>query len=208
MLKSLNKKLKGHFLNKASANNFAQKRYEYNYQTVSPYIAPNSRVLDVGAFTCRLGELLANRLNCQILNLDVADYNETSLPFMVYNDLEPSFPIPDSSFDVIIFLYVLHHASDDWKLLQEAKRVCSENGVILVAEDLVDGLWDRTITIGFHLLLKWLIGLGWSGKFRPIREWEKYFSAAGLKIEKIQYLGPHLGQALMPKNVIFVLSVC
>ena len=42
------------------------------------------------------------------------------------------------SYDVVLFLYVLHHAADDQPLLDEARRVLRDGGCLLIAEDSVD----------------------------------------------------------------------
>ena len=57
------------------------------------------------------------------------------------------------SYDVVLFLYVLHHAADDQPLLDEARRVLRDGGCLLIAEDSVDGLWNRVLTVGFHIFL-------------------------------------------------------
>jgi len=49
------------------------------------------------------------------------------------------------SYDVVLFLYVLHHAADE--------RVLRDDGCLLIAEDSVDGLWNSVLTVGFHIFL-------------------------------------------------------
>ena len=178
-------------------------RAEFNFDSIQPYVPRGSRVLDVGAWACYLGELLKDRLGCKVLSVDVTDANKTSMPFQLFNG--KTLPVESGSFDVALLLYVLHHAQDDDVLLREVRRACSDEGCVVVAEDLVDGLWNRFITVGFHIWLKLVSGLGWDGRFRKTLEWRTGFERAGFQVDKEIFLGRHLGRRLWPQNVLFIL---
>jgi SAM-dependent methyltransferase len=179
-------------------------RAEFNYHSIKDKIIPGSKVLDVGAWACYLGELLRDRLGCEVMSLDVVDTNKTELPFQLFDGR--TFPIESSSFDVVLMLYVLHHADEDEPLLREATRVLRENGRVLVAEDRVDGFWNRVLTYGFHIWLWLITRMSQNGTFRTVDQWRRHFPASGFNIKETIPLGHHLGRSLWPNNILFVLE--
>lgn len=179
-------------------------RAEFNFRSIQAQIPRDSRVLDVGAWSCYLGELLRDRMGCEVLSLDVINANKTDMPFQVFDGR--TLPVDAGSFDVVLLLYVLHHATDDQPLLHEASRVLRERGCLLVAEDSVDGLWNRLLTVGFHGWLWLVTRMSCDGTFRTADQWLKRFSEAGLAVKATISLGHHLGRFLWPNNILFVLS--
>ena len=179
-------------------------RAEFNFRSIQAQIPRGSRVLDVGAWSCYLGELLRDRMGCEVLSLDVINANKTDMPFQVLDGR--TLPVDAGSFDVVLLLYVLHHAADDQPLLHEANRVLRERGCLLVAEDSVDGLWNRVLTVGFHGWLWLVTRMSCDGTFRTADQWLKRFSEAGLAVKATISLGHHLGRFLWPNNILFVLS--
>lgn len=178
-------------------------RAEFNLRSIEAHVPEGCRVLDVGAWSCYLGELLREGKGCEVLSLDVVDANKTGMPFQVFDGT--TLPVESGSFDVVLLLYVLHHAADDRPLLEEANRVLREGGLLLVAEDSADGLWNKTLTVGFHVWLWLVTRMSCEGKFRKAEEWRERFHAAGFEIRETTRLGHHLGRLLWPNNVLFVL---
>jgi SAM-dependent methyltransferase len=175
---------------------------EFNYAAVAPHIPHGATVLDVGAWDGSLARLLADRKACRPLLVDVVDKNQSGLPFRRFDGVH--LPLaPGERFDVVQLLYVLHHAADDHALLTEARRALAPGGTLLVAEDLVETPLQRAITVGFHVWLLTFTFMGWRGSFRRIAAWRERFAAAGLEVVTIDHLGAHMGNALMPRNVVF-----
>ena len=81
-------------------------------------------------------EAYFERKGCEVLCLDVVNVNKTDIPFQVFDGR--ALPVEARSYDVVLFLYVLHHAADDQPLLDEARRVLRDGGCLLIAEDSVD----------------------------------------------------------------------
>jgi len=187
-----------------SVEQLERARAEFNFRSLESHISRDARVLDVGAWACYLGQLLKDRLECDVLSLDVTDANKTSMPFRLFDGR--IFPVESKSFDVVLLLYVLHHAADDEILMKEARRVCAEDGCVIVAEDSVDGLWNRWLTFGLHVWLKIVARLGWEGRFRPVPEWQQRFQSAGFSVLRTVHLGHHLGKRFWPNNILFVLK--
>jgi SAM-dependent methyltransferase len=179
-------------------------RAEFNYRSIESKVPRGSKVLDVGAWKCYLSGLLRDRLDCNVLSLDVVDVNQTDVPFRMFDG--QTLPVESNSFDVILLLYVLHHAADDQPLLREAHRTLRDGGVLLVAEDSVDGLWNRMVTVGFHIYLWMVTRMGRDGEFRTTSEWKKRFGELGFKVKETIPLGHHLGRTLWPRNTLFVLG--
>jgi SAM-dependent methyltransferase len=178
-------------------------RAEFNYRSIREQVPRGCKVLDVGAWSCYLGELLRDRLGCEVLSLDVVNANKTDMPFQVFDGT--ALPVDSRSYDVVLFLYVLHHAPDDQPLLDEAGRVLRDGGCLLIAEDCVDGLWNRALAVGFHIWLWMATGMTCHGRFRTTGQWLEHLHAARLLIKETVYLGHHLGRRLWPNNVLFVL---
>ncbi|GAB4566427.1 MAG: hypothetical protein Tsb0020_18110 [Haliangiales bacterium] len=180
-----------------------RKHTRFNYESIAGHIPPKSSVLDIGAWDGLLGAELHRGLGCEVLNVDVVDKNKTELPFLVFDG--ESLPLADDHFERVLLMYVLHHSANDMALLREARRVCAPDGRVLVGEDMVEGIGQRLITVGFHIWLWTFTFMGWSGKFRRVEEWRARFERAGLEVEEVVLLGPHMGKRLWPRNMLFVL---
>jgi SAM-dependent methyltransferase len=175
---------------------------EFNYRSIAPHVPDGASVLDVGAWDGRIGALLRDRKGCRPVLVDVVDKNRTDLPFRRFDGR--TLPLGDGErFDVIQLLYVLHHAADDLTLLREARRALAPGGCVIVAEDMVETAGQRVITVGFHVWLFTVTLMGWKGSFRRVEAWRARFAEAGLVIEEIVELGPHMGKRLWPRNVVF-----
>ncbi len=177
-----------------------QRQAERNLAAVGPHVPAGARVLDVGAGDGRLARLLRERRGCDVLAVDVAPGCQTDVAFQVYDGV--TLPVADRSQDVVLLLYVLHHAADDAAVLAEARRVLAPGGRLLVAEDQVETRRQRLVTIGFHVWLWTFTFMGWRGQFRRVDAWRARFAAAGLTTEQVVDLGAQ--GRLWPRNILFV----
>src|SRR5262249_30293699 len=95
----------------------------------SRLIPLNSTVLDVGCGDGRLARLIAEkRPDISIRGIDVRQRNHAEMPVDTFDG--KSIPYGEGSFDVVMFVDVLHHASQPTTLLQEAVRVARQAIVI------------------------------------------------------------------------------
>ena len=188
---------------KREAVRIEKARSEFNFNSIQAQVKLGSKILDVGAWNCYLGELLRDRLNCEVLSLDVVNANKNEMPFRIFDG--KTFPVESESFDAVLFLYVLHHAAEGGPILEEANRVLREDGFLMIAEDSVEGLWNKILTIWFHIRLFLTTGMPWRGKFLTAVQWTKRFREAGFEIKETIPLGHHLGRFFWPNNVLFVL---
>ena len=92
-------------------------------------IPEQARVLDVGCGNGQIAHLLmGSRPDLTIRGIDVLVRPHTFVPVQSFDG--EAIPYADGSFDVVMFVDVLHHTSDPHVLLREAKRVASKAVVI------------------------------------------------------------------------------
>ena len=83
---------------------------------IAELIAPKSTVLDVGCGDGLLSRILSDqRPDLAISGVDVLVRPETKIPVVPFDG--HSIPFPDNSFDVVMFVDVLHHTDDPMVLL-------------------------------------------------------------------------------------------
>lgn len=108
---------------------------------LSELIPRNGRVLDVGCGDGLLASLiLERRRDAQISGIDVLVREKTKIPVTSFNG--STIPFPDKSFDVVMFVDVLHHTVDPRLLLTEAKRVAAK--AILIKDHRLNGFLAQT----------------------------------------------------------------
>jgi SAM-dependent methyltransferase len=95
-----------------------------------------ARVLDVGCGDGLIASLiLEQRPDLSIKGVDVLVRPNTLLPVDEFDG--QTLPYDDQSFDVILFVDVLHHSHEPLRLLREAARVASQS--IIIKDHLRDG---------------------------------------------------------------------
>jgi SAM-dependent methyltransferase len=135
-------------------------------------------VLDVGCGDGTVAsQLLQSRPDLRVEGIDVLVRPETHIPVRAFDGR--TIPHGDRSFDVVMFVDVLHHTDDPTLLLREAVRVARRG---LVIKD-----HHREGPLG-GLLLR---AMDWVGNARhgvvlpynywPARRWAESFAALGLR---------------------------
>jgi SAM-dependent methyltransferase len=96
----------------------------------------NSKVLDVGCGDGRLAHLIADkRPDISICGIDVRQRKDAAMLVEMFDG--KSIPYGDGSFDIVMFVDVLHHAGQPMILLREAVRVARH--AVLIKDHLVEG---------------------------------------------------------------------
>lgn len=114
----------------------AGKKYTW-MRTDLPVFQPMN-VLDLGAGEGYVGAWFHHDLQANVQLADVVDFNQTALPFTLYDGIH--LPFPDDAFEVTTLSFVLHHCQHQEQVLAEAIRVT--RGRILILESVYTTAWD------------------------------------------------------------------
>ena len=140
-------------------------------------IPPRAKVLDVGCGDGTLDQLILQQLpGVSIEGIDVLVRPATKIPVRPFDGAH--IPYPDASFDVVMFVDVLHHTDDPLLLLQEARRV----GKIILIKDHTRKGFLAGPTLRF---MDW-VGNAPHGVVLPYnywseRQWDDAFETAGFE---------------------------
>ena len=152
-----------------------QRRVRSLAAAIAPHIPARATVLDVGCGDGALAEeILRHRADVSIVGLEVAARPGARIPVRLFNGME--LPVENRSFDVVLFVDVLHHTHHADHLLREARRVA--RSAIVIKDHCADGFlarptlrfMDRVGNARFgvalpHLYLRWA---EWSELFRRV----------------------------------------
>jgi ubiquinone/menaquinone biosynthesis C-methylase UbiE len=109
---------------------------------LTPHLAPDATVLDVGCGEGYVLDELRARGFANVEGVDIVDIRRNKgYPFRLYDGA--SLPFPDRSFDLVVLSFVLHHVPNERKLalLEEALRV--SRAKVVVVEDTPSTAFDR-----------------------------------------------------------------
>jgi len=105
------------------------RRAERLASLLAQVIPPNSSVLDVGSGDGRIDVLLLKqRADLKVQGVEVTTRTQTEFPVTYFDGA--SLPFERQSFDIVMFVDVLHHTADPMVLLREAVRV-ARKGIVL-----------------------------------------------------------------------------
>jgi SAM-dependent methyltransferase len=139
----------------------------------------NASVLDLGSGDGRLARLVSDkRPDISIQGIDTSVREGTAIPVEKFDGI--SIPYGEGSFDVVMFVDVLHHTNDPMILLHEAVRVARQ--AILVKDHLLEGAFAYS-TLRF---MDW-VGNARHGVALPYNywrpaEWHGAFDRLGLSV--------------------------
>src|SRR5947209_15100762 len=109
-------------------------------ELLGPGLPEHSRVLDVGCGDGTLASLiLRDRPDLKWYGIDTLVRSTTAIPVQSYDGR--TIPFPDLSFDVVLFVDVLHHVDEPAPLLAEALRVARRG--LLIKDHTADGWLPR-----------------------------------------------------------------
>jgi len=158
-------------------------------------------VLDVGCGDGRLARLIADkRPDISTHGIDVRLRSDAAISVEAFDG--KTIPYGEGSFDVVMFVDVLHHTNDPMILLHEAVRVARQ--AILVKDHLLEGAFAYS-TLRF---MDW-VGNARHGVALPYNywtsaQWERAFDNLGLVI---QYWGSNLKLYPFPFDLVFERSL-
>jgi len=140
--------------------------------------------------------LIQLRPDIAVEGIDVMVRPRTAIPVTEFDGVTIGFA--DGSFDVVMFVDVLHHTDDPTILLAEALRVAS--GAVVIKDHLCDGFAART-TLGF---MDWVgnahHGVRLPYNYWPEHRWRAALHALGGRVESWQ---TQLGLYPFPASLLF-----
>jgi SAM-dependent methyltransferase len=145
----------------------------------SKLIAPGSSVLDVGCGDGRLARLIAaRRPDISIRGIDVSQRRDAAMPVETFDG--KSIPYGEDSFDVVMFVDVLHHTREPMVLLREAVRTARQ--AILIKDHLAEG----TLASSILRFMDWVgnarYGVALPYNYWRLAKWHRAFDKLGLNI--------------------------
>ncbi len=151
-------------------------------QAILPLLPEKGCVLDVGCGSGELAAILSSwRPGLVFQGLDVLARDTCAIPVTPYDGT--TFPFPDSSFDVVLFVDVLHHTHEPFSLLCEARRVARAN--VIVKDHLCDGPLARLVLKFMDWVGNAPHGVAMPFHFLSREEWERGWRGAGLEAEVV-----------------------
>lgn len=155
-----------HFLNYLRIRD----RVKFRVLPMRDLVNTNMRILDVGSGSGSWADYLEHRPRRHTVIVDVCDVEDYSLTHSrTYKKAtmfsSPHLPFPNGRFDLVMFMFCLHHAADPKQqrdLLSEGIRVLRPGGHILIVEDLKRSEADNDM-MALH---------GRPDNFHSMREWK------------------------------------
>jgi len=109
------------------------------------------KILDVGVGNGKKLQFIGTQLNCEIYGADIEEWGiyskKRSFPFIFKTiQLNPyKIPYENNLFDCIILSLTLHHCEDIMAVINECKRILSNDGIIVIIEHDVWTDFDQLI---------------------------------------------------------------
>jgi len=127
---------------------------------------------------------------------DVVNYNQTGLPFHLYDGKNLNFT--DRSFDHVLLLTVLHHSDDPIQVIKEALRVADKSIIV------IESVYFNQVHKQLNKLFDWFYNRVMNNpdvnvpfNFLTPTAWPVLFEDLGGRVTHIKHLG--LDQPLVPE---------
>ena len=157
----------------------------------------NSHVLDIGCGDGKLARaILDRRADLKIEGIDTLVRPGTAVPVKEFDGTH--IPFSDGSFDVSLFVDVLHHTNDPMILLREAARVSRR--FVAIKDHTRNGLLAGPTLRFMDRVGNARHGVALPYNYWPRERWEKAFDELGLRVVNRR---ARLGLYPFPANLVF-----
>jgi SAM-dependent methyltransferase len=146
-------------------------------ETLAAQIPRDASVLDIGCGDGAIGCLIAKlRPDISIQGVEFLVRPECKIECRAFDG--SSLPFPDGSFDLCLFVDVLHHTPEPGILLREAARVSSS--CVLLKDHLDENIFDHVILRFMDWVSNRPHGVALTYNYQSRKEWEALFLKCGL----------------------------
>lgn len=143
-------------------------------------IPASARALDVGCGNGLLAHLLQQqRPDLTICGIDVLLQGQRYIPVEEFDG--KVIPYADASFDVVMFVDVLHHADNPMELLREGVRV--SRGTILIKDHPLNGILAGPTLCFMDWVANARHGIALPHQYWPRERWFAAFKTLGLRVK-------------------------
>ena len=168
------------FIDRLHGGYVHNRRVEVLSRVLAELMPEGARVLDVGCGDGLLVSLIHQRRpDLMIEGIDIMVRPNAYVPVTPFNG--EKIPFDDNSFDVVMFVDVLHHTNDPTVLLKEATRVAKK--AVLLKDHTQDGFLAGP-TLRF---MDWVgnarHGVALPYNYWPEHRWRQTFQQLGLGVE-------------------------
>jgi SAM-dependent methyltransferase len=144
-------------------------------------IPRDAKVLDIGSGDGLIDKLiLEQRPDVSIQGVDVLLRPKAHIPTILFDG--EVIPYSERSFDVVVFIDVLHHTVDPTVMLKEAKRVTRR--CIIIKDHNLAGFVAGPILRFMDWIGNARHGVALTYNYLPERHWNEMFSRLGLRVEE------------------------
>jgi SAM-dependent methyltransferase len=146
---------------------------------LAPLIPAEARsVLDIGCGDGTIASLLAERRpDLAIEGVEVIPRPMCRVPCRPFDGAK--LPFPDRSFDVCLFVDVLHHTTDLTQLLREAARVACT--CVVLKDHLSESSFDHSTLRAMDWIGNRPHGVALTYNYQSRIQWQAHFAACGLQ---------------------------
>jgi SAM-dependent methyltransferase len=171
------------FIGKAHGQLVHKRRIAVLGQRLAAMLPAASTLLDVGCGDGAIAKIVGQSVPLfSVSGTEYAPRADCAIPCIAFDGVH--LPFPDQSFDVCMFVDVLHHCEDPLTILRDAARVC--RNFILIKDHLAESTLDH-MTLR---LMDW-VGNRPHGVVLPYnylsgQQWQKLYRDAGLIEEHVE----------------------
>lgn len=184
--------------------------YNWHYKRLSSelfsymqdYLPKDSSVLDIGSGTGHLTALIERISSNEVQTIDVIDISKVGPKPKIYDGR--NIPFDDKSFDISLLSFILHHESDQAKLLDEVLRVTEKRLIIL--EDISRDLFDNVLNYWHSLVSKVKYSSAYI-QHRSDRYWKELFKRKGFKLVHEEVIPGKVNFTHPSSKKIYVLDI-